>query len=210
MLHVSADLRTINMLFSSWSELLYYTQSSVLKWRMYKQTTVWKQQVFLSQGQPVKMASGLCRAANELLFWDPFWDPFDYHIKSQIWCVIEIPNTLGLLHLNLTYRYRITWIARLFLPMRFDQSERWVVLAILIPSPDNRSFGEWVGWSLYHIWCPQVSVVVVTLSVLSNSATHQDKSSCSGPVSFSLDRPLGLRLWLNASGMCFCACMQCL
>lgn len=68
MLHVSADLRTINTLFSSWSELLYYTQSSVLKWRKYKPTTVWKQQVFLSQGQPGKMASGLCRAANELLF----------------------------------------------------------------------------------------------------------------------------------------------
>ncbi len=55
-------------------------------------------------------------------------------------CVVEILNWHCPL-LNLAQIHKITWIARLFLPMLFDQRERWVVLTILILHPDNRRVG---------------------------------------------------------------------
>lgn len=46
---------------------------------------MWKQQVSLLEGQPEKMVSGLCSAANESLFAVEFAveNPFDYQTKLQ-------------------------------------------------------------------------------------------------------------------------------
>lgn len=82
MLCVSADFKTINICFPPWIKQLCGTKSSVLGWKKYKPALVWKQQVSLSEGQPEKMVSRLCRPANESLFFC-HRDPLDFQTKLQ-------------------------------------------------------------------------------------------------------------------------------